>query len=298
MISVLIPVFNYNIVPLVKALHQQLIEAKIPFEIVAYENGSETHFLDKNDIINHLTFTNYSVLKHNSGREQTRQLLSNKAKYPWLLFLDADTLPAPSDFIKSYLLYVNSDYAAVFGGILYQQQSPEKDYMLRWKYGRARETINAAARNKHPYRSVVSANFMIKKSVFVNLNERITGKEYGNDIFFAALLKSHSSRILHIDNQVYHLGIEKSDTYLSKNEEAIKTYLSLARNGSISYEDNRLLTSYTTLKRYKLNYPMSVFYKFFKLPLTYHLLSANPNITLLQLYRLAFMCSIDLKTSD
>lgn len=298
MISILIPVYNYNIVPLVKELRIQLIDAKIDFEIQAGDDGSETQFLDLNEKINTLSSTHYNLSDHNIGREQTRQVLAKKAKYDWLLFLDADTLPVTSDFIKNYLSYLNSDYDAVFGGVLYQKERPKADFILRWKYGMAREAINAKTRNKSPYQVVVSANFMIKKTVFIELNTHITGKDYGYDILFASLLKKNAKKVAHIDNQVYHLGIEKSDRYLSKNEEAGTTYLTLLRNGSISAEASSLLSCFSILKRYNLNYTLSTFYKLFKSPLRRNLLGNNPNITLLQLYRLSYMCYMDLKTSN
>ena len=298
MISILIPVFNYHIVPLVKELHKQLIDAKIPFELLACDDGSETLISDINKAINVLSFTNFSLSKQNIGREQTRQVLAQKAKYDWLLFLDADTLPVSSHFIKTYLPFSNSAYDAVFGGVLYQDQKPKADFILRWKYGRTRETLNANARNKNPYQAIVSANFIIKKTVFIAINQHITGKDYGYDILFAALLKSNGKKIKHIDNQVYHLGLEKNDSYLSKKEEAASTYLKLLRNGSISAEDNSLLSYFSIVKRYHLNYTLSTFYKFFKSPLRRNLLGDNPNITLLQLYRLSYMCYIDLNTSN
>ena len=297
MISILIPVYNYDSVPLVKELHKQLRSAKIDFEIWVGDDGSETHFLDLNEKINRLSFTYYISSDQNIGREQTRQVLAQKAKYDWLLFLDADTLPVTSDFIKNYLPFLNSDYDAVFGGILYEEQPPAADFILRWKYGVARETINAKTRNKNAYRTVVSANFMIKKNIFIELNKHIIRKDYGYDILFGAHLKSNAIKIMHIDNQVYHLGIEKSDFYLTKMEEAVSTYLALLRRGSISAEQNSLLSYFAILKRYNLNYTLSTFYKFFKSSLRRNLLGDNPNITLLQLYRLSYMCYLDLKTS-
>lgn len=296
MISILIPVFNYNIVPLVQEIHRQIMNAEIDFEILAHDDGSDIHFCESNEEINKFSFTNYSTSKHNIGRELTRQILATKAKYNWLLFLDADTLPAAPNFIKNYLSYLNSTHDAIFGGILYQEQPPEAEYILRWKYGVAREALEAKARNKNPYQAVVSANFMIKKTIFTELNAHITAQKYGNDILFAALLKSNAIQAFHIDNQVYHLGIEKSVRYLTKNEEAVATYLTLLKNGSISFNDNNLLSFFSILKRYKLNYTVSTLFKLFKSPLRRNLLGKNPNIALLQLYRLTYMCFIDLKT--
>ena len=54
MLSVLIPVFNYDITDLVFELHQQLTENEIAFEIIAVDDGSNEEFTSKNkDILKH-----------------------------------------------------------------------------------------------------------------------------------------------------------------------------------------------------------------------------------------------------
>lgn len=297
MISVLIPVYNYNIVSLVNEIHKQLAETDVAFEILAYDDGSENYFIDKNFFINDLSFTTFHVSSQNMGREQTRQILSQNAVYNWLLFLDADTAPVPKTFIENYLSYTGTAYDAVFGGIRYQEAHPENDYLLRWTYGTACEAIGPLTRNKKTYRHIVSANFIIRKKVFLELNKHIVGKEYGYDILFAALLKAETKKIWHIDNPVYHLGIEKSALFLSKSEAAVTTYLTLLKTGNISRDDNRLLFLFSTLKRYKLNIMVAHSFKYIKPSITQNLLGRNPNVLLFQLYKLAYMCFVDLKIS-
>ncbi|WP_027124605.1 glycosyltransferase family 2 protein [Gelidibacter mesophilus] len=290
MISVLIPVYNYNIVALVKELHRQLTEAKVIFEILAHDSGSEARFIELNKQINTFKFTNYNPSKMNVGREQTRQVLAQKAEYNWLLFLDADTMPANLDFIKIYLSYLTSNYDAVFGGILYDEKKPENDSMLRWIYGHQRETITAEIRTKKPYRTIVSANFSIRKEIFINLNGQISGKGYGYDVLFSSLLKSHSIKVAHIDNQVVHLGIEKSHVYLTKTEEAINILLKLYKEGRIDHDDNGLVGFCTKLKKYQLHHAFAYFYRKYASQMKSHLLGKNPSIYMIQLYRISYMC--------
>jgi len=67
MLSILIPTFNYNIVKLVKDLHQQALEQYIDFEIIVMEDGS-TQFLVENKEIEKFKNCKYIVLDNNIGR--------------------------------------------------------------------------------------------------------------------------------------------------------------------------------------------------------------------------------------
>ena len=125
------------------------------------------------------------------------------------------------------MTFSNGEYDAVYGGFAYYDEPPEKEFKLRWEYGRRREEVKAQIRNKRPYKSIISANFLIKKTVFKALNEQITGNLYGEDNHFGALLKKHNIKVKHIDNEVYHLGIEPSAKYLEKKEQAAYTLLHL-----------------------------------------------------------------------
>ena len=48
MLSILIPAYNYDCTLLVKDLHKQVIECKIPFEIIVAEDGSTKLHLKTN----------------------------------------------------------------------------------------------------------------------------------------------------------------------------------------------------------------------------------------------------------
>ena len=89
MLSILIPTYNYNIFPLVTELVNQAKVLKIEFEIITIDDGSN-QFQIENHKINHLENCSYTVLSNNIGRSSIRNLLAKKAKFKWLLFLDAD----------------------------------------------------------------------------------------------------------------------------------------------------------------------------------------------------------------
>jgi len=294
MISVLIPVYNYNVVALVTQIHSQLLLCNVSFEIICLDDASTSNAVDENEGISDLGFTTYLKSKENLGRTNARQFLAEKANYEWLLFLDADVMPKNEQFINHYLECLDKNYEAIYGGFAYHEETPSSEYMLRWTYGSTHEQVKAQKRNKKPYKVIISANFMIKASVFSDINSQIEQKGYGFDNFFGALLKMNNIKVVHIDNEVYHLGIESSRDYLRKKEKAAETLLSLHQANKIKNHDNDLLHTFIKLKRFGLNTIGSLFYKLFHKTLKQNLLGTKPSMNILQLYRISYMCYKDL----
>ena len=48
MLSILIPIYNYNVYPLVEELHKQCIECKIDFEIICIDDASTDYKPENN----------------------------------------------------------------------------------------------------------------------------------------------------------------------------------------------------------------------------------------------------------
>ena len=296
MLSVLIPVYNYDIRPLVNLLHEQLIASQVEFEIICLDDYSNKKTGILNAEIEQLQYTSYKLSSNNFGRVATRQALAEQASYDWLLFLDADVMPKSHQFISKYIALLSTENDAIYGGFAYTLEQPKNDYMLRWRYGTSNEQIHASKRNKTPYKIVISANFIIKKTVFLELNSQITQRGYGYDNYFGALLKSLQFKVHHIDNEVYHLGLEPNEIYLHKIEQSIDTLLKLDSNKEIQKTDNSLYNTYKSVKRLKLNYLFSKIYRVFKNRFKKNLLSRKPDIRLLQFYKLSYICYQDLNS--
>ena len=298
MLSILIPVYNFNIVDLVNTIHKQASLCAIDFEIICLDDYSNESISNTNTAINTLPYTSYIINNENKGRNKTRLLLCEKANYDWLLFLDADVLPRTDQLISTYLKLLDANSDAIYGGFTYYNDPPGQRYKLRWQYGRHREEVKASIRNKKPYKVIISANFIIKKSVFKAINKQIVGNYYGEDNQLGALLKSNAIKVLHIDNEVYHLGIEPSLKYLRKKELAALTLLHLYNTAPNLDHDNDLLSLFETVKRYKINGIIAFFYKILQHKLRKNLLGKNPSIHALQFYRIGFMCYEDKKVND
>jgi len=294
MLSVLIPIYNYDIRLLVNTIRNQLSDCDVKFEIICIDDCSDKSYSLINSEINTLSNTSHIILSENIGRIALRQALAEKASYDWLLFLDADVIPKSQHFICNYTSLLPSEYDAIYGGFAYKSEQPKDDYMLRWTYGTSNEQVLASRRNKTPYKIVISANFLIKKAAFKRLNSQITQRGYGYDNYFGALLKSNEQKVFHIDNEVYHLGLEPNVSYLNKINQSIDTLLKLEVNKNIKDTENTLYNTYKSLKKLRLNYLFSWIYRVFKNRFSKNLLSKNPNISILQFYKLSYICYQDL----
>ncbi|APY00927.1 glycosyltransferase family 2 protein [Lacinutrix venerupis] len=287
MLSVLIPTYNYDVSKLIATIHLQLSNCNVPFEILVLEDGSTQHINSTNNLSN----TTVLVNKTNNGRVKARQELALKANYEWLLFLDADVLPKSKSFISNYIDAIKLKHDAYFGGFAYYKAKPKKQYLLRWKYGTTKEEVIAVKRNLSPYKVIISANYLIRKKVFNTVNLKIEdNKGYGFDNYFGALLQNNNVNIYHIDNEVYHLGIEESSLYLKKKEQAALTLLHFYKTEGFNNHSNDLLRLFSKIKTLKLVWLFSLFYKLFKTKMKKNLLGKAPSISLLQAYRITFMC--------
>jgi len=293
MISVLIPVLNYNITELVKQLHFQFSNEGIDFEIICLEDGSSNEMLATNKGIESFSNVLHIVSKENIGRIKARKILCENAKHDWLLFLDADVLPKAPNFANCYIKFVKTRYDAIYGGIAYQKHAPIKSDILRWKYGAKYEQVSAKERNKKPYKVIFSANCLMKKHVF-NALELPDNQQYGLDSLIGSKLRKLDSNIIHIDNEVIHLGLESSNTFLKKKEEASEVLLEIYKKDAAAFNpQNSLLKMFVSIKRLRLTFVLSKFHKMFEKKMKKNLLGSSPNMFLFQFYRLTYMCYKD-----
>ncbi|MGB0896765.1 MAG: glycosyltransferase family 2 protein [Flavobacteriaceae bacterium] len=294
MLSILIPIYNYNVTSLIETLQTQIEKVDIDVEIICCDDASTDQQLQA---INYqfLTTHNLTYLKNatNIGRTKTRQLLSDSAQFNWLLFLDADVIPVLPTFLATYISFLSEKQECVYGGLSYSSKPPEKTYYFRWLYGHQREDIPLNKRKLTPYKSIASGNLLIKKGLFTSINKSILHNWYGYDNFFSAQLKATNSSIKHINNKVYHLGLEDNSSFLKKQELATETIYELYKGKYFtSSHDNGLLKTYYKLKKYKLIWAYNCFYSIFKNRLKNNLLQSKPKLYYLDLYRLGYFCRL------
>ena len=296
MISVLIPVYNYNIVKLVATLNSQLLLANIDFEIICIDDASSDYYTENDSlpVINNVTLHKLPI---NIGRSNIRNLLAKKAKYEWLLFLDADVLPENKYFINKYLDCINSNKGKVFcGGIKYNSQKPRNEKLLRWVFGKNREEIDVAIRQKKTYQYFFGSNFLIHKSVFDSclFNEKILKYGY-EDVFFAEDLRNNQIPLTHLSNEVLHLGIENNKVFLEKTKQAIENLYSLTIKNEFKIESVKILRTYSLISIYKLVWFFSSVFVVFNKLFEYNLKSKIPSMFIFDIYKLTYFCFLNRK---
>lgn len=291
MLSILIPTYNYSILALVNNLHHQCLEAKIPFEIICLDDHSDNQYQIENQVISTLSNCIYIVNQSNIGRTRTRQRLAEQAKYDCLLFLDADVIPVSSVFILHYVDVINSN-TVVFGGYRYEKKQPESSKILRYKYGKEREEKSAEFRSKKPYQYVFSGNMMIQKKLFLELNYDEKEKFYGMDIYFAYQLFSRKIPIHHIDNAIFHHGLESNEIFFEKALHSVVSRKQFLEDKIDIEQLNPLLAHYKKIRRFKLILVAKTIFYIFEPLLKRKILSKKPNLFYFDLYRLGYICSV------
>ena len=294
MLSILIPAYNYIVFPLVQELQTQANREHIEFEIIVFDDASTNqHTISKNQQINLIDNCTYTLLQHNVGRSKIRNMLAKRAKFGWLLFLDADTIPVNGSLICNYLQYLNGEEKVVYGGIEYQPKKPEHSKLLRWVYGRHREALHVMPREGSPYLSLLTLNFAISKSIFskVSFNETIPNLRY-EDVLFSYNLSQQNIKVQHIYNPVFHLGLDTSEIFIKKAEDATQGFKYLIDNNLIPIDYIRLGTAYQRMQKNGLTGAASTVFKLFKKRWTKNLLSSRPSLLVFDLYRLGYLCTL------
>lgn len=290
MISIVIPVYNFSVVNLVKTLVSQVTATTIEYEIICLDdNSSNKQITTENAEIQNFKNCFYCSNETNLGRTQTRTLLAKKAKYDWLLFLDADVIPASETFISTYISAINTANNVIFGGYKYYDSHTDKNTMLRWKFGRKRESQTAEERNEKPYLFLFSGNILIKKDLFLSIPfpEK---NYYGMDMFFSYNLLKMNAKITHINNPIYHLGLENNAIFFKKSLEAVENRVHYLADLQDAVTINSFLKYYSKLKEYKLLSIVGFGFKITEPILKRFILSKNPSLFCFDLYRLGYIC--------
>ncbi|MFO7656706.1 MAG: glycosyltransferase [Bacteroidales bacterium] len=297
MISVLIPVFNFDVTELVRELSRQATTAGIEFEIVIVDDASEKMYRDLNSQLASVNHVRYSEEPENIGRSKIRNKLAGLAIFPHLLFMDCDSRVPDSAYLTNYLKFCNGDLV-VCGGRIYSPQKPvQQELLLRWKQGKSREEFAAAERNKSPNKSFMTNNFMISKNLFnqIRFSEEIEG--YGHeDTLFGYELTKNNFTIVHIDNPLIHIGLETNTLFIEKTKESIRNLnniLSLNGYEKMLVKNIRLLSFYSFIKKSKLDRLINFIFRLFSKHLEKNLQGKNSNLLVFDFYKLGYLCKIN-----
>jgi hypothetical protein len=208
--------------------------------------------------------------------------------------MDCDAAVSSSLYINNYIVEISRNPAPVciIGGVAYRKQKPNPKYYLRWYYGNKREATDADIRNQKPYKSFTSFNAVFSKSIFELVKFDESFSTYGNeDTFFGDQLRNAQIPVIHINNSLYHDGLDTNEDYLNKVETSIDNLISLLKAKKIDFNfvnENRLLATYFKCKKLKIIPILRVLYKKF-LPKIKREILKKPSLFWLDVYKLGYL---------
>lgn len=216
-LSVLIPFFRDDPSELLTAL--AAISNK-SVEILLYDDGTQdadltariTHAL--NDAKCPITLLTVGV---NKGRSFGRNYLFNTARADWVLFLDADMRPIDPKFLDNYTKLIEADKAdIIFGGFKVATTRGAADTEIHRVMSLTSDCESASQRQVLGPKNVASSNLCVRKIVLKDapFDDKFTGWGWEDSEWAARASKIFS--LLHIDNPALHIGLETTDTLLSR----------------------------------------------------------------------------------
>jgi hypothetical protein len=293
MLSILIPIFHFDVRPLVGALLEQARLLEAPWEIVCLDDGSVEVWREKNREMAGWEGVRYLELPENTGRSRARNRLAEEAAYPYLLFMDCDGMPAAADFLEKYLAVCRPGLVAV-GTRAYSKKPPaDPERYFHWHYGKMREQRPAAERNLNPYDAFCTFHFLCPREIFLSIRLDESLRQYGHeDTQFGSDLKARGVEILHIDNDLLHLDVEPLEVFLHKTRQGIENlaYLSV-KNPALG---SRLLQMYFRIR--PLSPALARCYRLTRRMMERQFISRRPSLRLFDLYKLGCLANFFEKT--
>ena len=236
MLSILIPIYNYDVVKLVTTVIDQCEREQINYEVICIDDKSTPKWRKANESLTQKFKVNYIQLSENLGRSRIRNWMVKLSSKEYVLFLDADSAIIDDSFIKTYIDYIKkNDPDVVSGGRIYSDKKPRtKDKMIHWSYGHKYESKTADQRMTQPSRYFHSNNFLCRNSIASKFpfDESLTAYGY-EDLLWGHDIVKGGYKIDHIDNPIIHKGIERNEVFLNKTEEAITNLVKIETNQGI-----------------------------------------------------------------
>ncbi len=297
MLSINIPVYNYEIGDLVAQLSSQAEKLQIQFEIRVYDDVSANEIKLKNRRISDIPNVVYVELEKNLGRSAIRNKMGFDSKFQYLIFIDADSIPVDSNYIKNFVDNIKPN-RVLCGGTTYNKHKPsEPEKYLRWFYGTNREAIFAKERNSQKGFIITSNNFLIEKSVFIKTHFREDIKNYGHeDTLLGYDLFRAGIEIFHIDNPLEHTGLEDSTVFIEKTRTALKSLFmietQLVAGDMVFVQQVNFLNHFYRITKFLPPVFLRLFFNLSHRFIERNLSGSNPGLFLFDLYKLGFYAKL------
>ncbi|MDX1667744.1 MAG: glycosyltransferase [Saprospiraceae bacterium] len=292
MLSICIPVYEFDIRPLVQDLQKQCIEEGIEYEILCFDDASGEEWREMNRSVSDLPGVRWRESSKNIGRARMRNLLGATARHTYLLFTDCDVALPDDSYIRRYLDNLRPD-AVICGGRVYPEDPPaDRSKLLHWTFGRQREAMSAEVRRERPHYAFMTNNFVVPTDIFRAIGFEDSFSQYGHeDTLFGFRLMEKGVPIIHIDNPNIHIGIESAGVFLRKTGQSVENLYHLFKRGIPL--STRLLSTFRKVKRTGLAIPVYYVLHWSHKQIRARLMGRKPGIFFLDLWKLYCLLRLD-----
>lgn len=291
-LSVLIPTYSYKCYTLVANLQSQLEQSGCDYEIIVAEDGSKDQVaIIHNHRIIDLPHCHHIIRRENVGRAAIRNFLASESKGDWLLYVDSDAEVINNDFICNYLSAITCEVDVIVGGLVNPSQLPSPEVTLRFAYEKAAEYQRPAEyRQQHPYERFSTFNVLVRRETILDIPFCEQCKEYGwEDFILGKEFEKAGKSILHINNPLLHVGLERNEVYLQKVEQSLHTLHALT---SAMQRNVRLIQTADKVRSLHLSAVVRMAYRILRPFVRRNLLGEKPDMNLFAFYKLGYYLSL------
>lgn len=292
MLSILIPVFNYDCSQLVTTLARQGEKlgalGLANYEIILADDCSTDPQTIKKNLAACAGCKSCRYLAQNErqGRARNRNAAIRVATGNWLIIVDSDALPPDELFLRRYL--DARDKAPVLVGGLLTPRSAALGCELRHRYElRADRHRTLPRRQAQPYARFSTFNFMVQREVMQQTLFCSELTEYGyEDTLLGWQFQQQGIAIAHIANPLIHNGINSNREFLKNTESAMRNLCRLP----ILHSSVGPARAARHLQRLHLKKPFFALFCLFHRAIRHNLLGRYPSLLLFNIYKLGAYC--------
>ncbi|MGI9651043.1 glycosyltransferase family 2 protein [Chryseobacterium sp. RLHN22] len=287
-ISVCIPIYNFDVRELVDDLKKEIKNQSIDAEIVLIDDASEENFRQINNELQNKV-EQFVLLEKNIGRSRIRNLFLNYTKGDFLLFLDCDVKIDDKNFLANYLKEIdqNRGVEVLYGNF---KIDPAHSETLRNRYSIEKEIFSVE--RSSDFALLKTVNFIIKRNVLEKFpfNEVLLNYGY-EDFVFAKTLEFSKVKFSAIQNPVIHFDDASNEVFLNKTKTAIDSLcLLLQKSDNEKFiKDIKVYRVAKKIKNIKMKSTFLFLYSLLEKKIVMNLLSKNPNLKYLDLYKLGLL---------
>jgi glycosyltransferase involved in cell wall biosynthesis len=229
-LSILIPFYRESPCALIEAL---LADSISQVEIIAYDDGGQdiTLMEECQNLAQRFNDQVYFVFEaQNKGRSQARNALINKARAPYVLFLDADMMPATKGFLTQWLAHiVDAKPDVSFGGFKIDLDKTTKETKVHASMARFSDTKSAAERALNPAKSIFTSNLLVRKTLLAQqeFDPDFTGWGWEDVEWGLRVAKFH--KLHHVDIPAWHLGLDTVASLIRKYDQSASNFIRILK---------------------------------------------------------------------